>query len=792
MSVIGVSLLFLLFAAILCARKRYVAGAISAIVGLLCLIYLGSLKQFAAGLGADSFIELEGVRWLSDAVFFITTLPIRPLHIKTLAVFLPAWFALFAAAWWFFARARVRRFHKHFAALVVAGLGAQALLGARYVYDNYSENSGRFTSLEAKYINRHDGPARHASPLDLYVYIGESSAAMHWGLYGYPRDTTPRLSRLAARDPGLIVYKDVFATHTHSTPALLKSFSLPLQTAAAAPSEIELGEDSIYTIWTTPYKRLSLLALLSAADIETFWITNKPIGGSYNLVYPLIAAKANKRIWSEKVTLTNMERGAEVFDHVFFAEQLRRLPAADKSRAVFLHSHAGHGPYESALPDAFTAPVDGLIGELGLRAVAGEAMAEYQNHIDAYDSAQRYIDYSIASVIDGFVRASEKPAVFIYFSDHGESPATARGHTSSRYTFDMVRVPFLAYFNAAARKQYPRLFNELAADAAAGEPRAISALPLLVAQLFGVESERVRLPEFSRLDGAQLARGNLAILARNTWRDRSASTVAAFSATPDLLGDAGLPFVALINDSATEAYRAAKLKKEFAIADEICYHRANTFYKMTRGLAAAGCVEIDVVVEEDDIYVYHPPRGNKTNMTLDVVLAALQSADRSHALWIDGKNIDRPAACERLRGKLSPGGAGKPDTLGAVLVEFPSHTDFTDPRVLSCANQLKTAGMFTSFYIPTGAGLSCMKSAGADCAAFTETVADATTSGMFTDLSFDFRLYDLVKNTVATQNPPRELRLNHWGATAADLGKAAGSAPTPRMVILRTDDPNNL
>ena len=37
--------------------------------------------------------------------------------------------------------------------------------------------------------------------------------------------------------------------------------------------------------------------------------------------------------------------------------------------------------------------------------------------------------------------------ILIYFADHGESPATARGHDSSRLTYEMLHVPFLIYFN---------------------------------------------------------------------------------------------------------------------------------------------------------------------------------------------------------------------------------------------------------------------------------------------------------------------------------------------------------
>ena len=51
--------------------------------------------------------------------------------------------------------------------------------------------------------------------------------------------------------------------------------------------------------------------------------------------------------------------------------------------------------------------------------------------------------------------------ILIYFADHGESPATARGHDSSRLTYEMLHVPFLIYFNDAAYDLYSKKFKKL-------------------------------------------------------------------------------------------------------------------------------------------------------------------------------------------------------------------------------------------------------------------------------------------------------------------------------------------
>ena len=59
------------------------------------------------------------------------------------------------------------------------------------------------------------------------------------------------------------------------------------------------------------------------------------------------------------------------------------------------------------------------------------------------------------------ISKKDKPIVFIYTSDHGESPLTGRAHDSSRFIWEMASVPFLVYFNDAAKLKYPELFKNI-------------------------------------------------------------------------------------------------------------------------------------------------------------------------------------------------------------------------------------------------------------------------------------------------------------------------------------------
>ena len=73
------------------------------------------------------------------------------------------------------------------------------------------------------------------------------------------------------------------------------------------------------------------------------------------------------------------------------------------------------------------------------------------NLLKEYDTAIKYIDQSLEKTVNcTFAKAklNNRPAVFIYFSDHGESPASGRGHDSARLTYEMLHVPFIIIFKS--------------------------------------------------------------------------------------------------------------------------------------------------------------------------------------------------------------------------------------------------------------------------------------------------------------------------------------------------------
>ena len=117
---------------------------------------------------------------------------------------------------------------------------------------NYPETSADFTY----------GARRTAELPDreVYVYIiGEAARAMNWQLYGYTRETNPRLSEV----DGLVVFRDML-TQSNTTHK-----SVPMILSSVAPGEHE-----------ELFRRKGLPALFNEAGFDTWFISNQSRQGA--------------------------------------------------------------------------------------------------------------------------------------------------------------------------------------------------------------------------------------------------------------------------------------------------------------------------------------------------------------------------------------------------------------------------------------------------------------------------------------------------------------------------------
>ena len=80
------------------------------------------------------------------------------------------------------------------------------------------------------------------------------------------------------------------------------------------------------------------------------------------------------------------------------------------------------------------------------------------NKEDYFDDVINYkkaISYNFETIRNIILQINnDVPTIFIYLSDHGESVYTGNGHDSSRFVHEMIRIPFLIYYNNEYSKNF--------------------------------------------------------------------------------------------------------------------------------------------------------------------------------------------------------------------------------------------------------------------------------------------------------------------------------------------------
>ncbi|HVN41260.1 MAG TPA: phosphoethanolamine transferase [Steroidobacteraceae bacterium] len=478
-------------ALLLLARRRWIAGQIAFLLGLVWVLFYDSAVDYINDLGVDSFAEAKSFGF-DEARFWLKTMNSQ-LHaqfvVGQLLIYLAAAIATFFLLRWLLNRFEFTARNYAFLKFAVASLIIVAGIH-QTVYRSLSlffANSQEFFATSRNFTNPIPHLLSDGQPVTIVVYIGESTSALNMGLYGYPRETTPHLSALAQTDPGLLVFRDVFSTHTHTSQSLLEALSFGID---AEENWLPINER----------RRLSIVDVLAANRLPVWLYSTQGMTGTWNQASTIVFKRA-KALYAVD-THASGDRDYDVdrpFDHDFFAQHVPAIvekPSRDK-RLVFFHSYAGHGPYLHWLPERFQKPVDPWFGPTVHSSASGdiENVEDLRKEIEGYDSAITYVDFSVSQAI-AMARAAPSPTIVLYFSDHGDSVFTNEGHDSARFKHEMARVPFLLYFNPAAARARPDLVKKYRALAQLKNTTTLAQVPSTVLDLMGlkvVEAPRLRV-----------------------------------------------------------------------------------------------------------------------------------------------------------------------------------------------------------------------------------------------------------------------------------------------------------
>lgn len=279
---------------------------------------------------------------------------------------------------------------------------------------------------------------------EVYVMvIGETARAMNFSLYGYQRDTNPRLSTTT----GLVTFSDV-TTQSNTTH---KSVPMLLSQASATDFERLFHEKGI-------------LQAYREAGFHTVFLSNQRPNHSF---IDFLGEQADQWLFLKTGDANQAGRelaGATSKDGNYNDADL--LPILDKilnqkrkKEFIVLHTYGSHFNYMERYPR-----------EMAHFLPDTHCEAKQENRpdlINAYDNTIRYTDFVLSGVIER-LRKHGGMSAMLYTSDHGENIFDDAHklflHASPRASEYELRVPFLVWTSQSFRQLLPEVSRALYAN----------------------------------------------------------------------------------------------------------------------------------------------------------------------------------------------------------------------------------------------------------------------------------------------------------------------------------------
>ncbi len=265
-------------------------------------------------------------------------------------------------------------------------------------------------------------------PQTYVVVIGESTSRWHMQLYGYDRETNPKLIEIKDE---LIVFEDVITSNVHTIIALDKILT--------------------FSDFNNPNKEknASIVQLANQAGFETFWISNQRPVGLHESVSTLIGNAAKNKMF-----LNTDNSDYDIYDDKLLPEIEKALNKKGNKKMLFIHLIGAHSRYLRRYPKSSN------------YFKSNKTNASYTHKkafkmINEYDNAIRFNDYVVRGIIEK-VRAVNTNSYVLYFSDHGDEVYDTMdlvGHNEYYGTKPMYDVPFIGWFSDEYRSLNPELFK---------------------------------------------------------------------------------------------------------------------------------------------------------------------------------------------------------------------------------------------------------------------------------------------------------------------------------------------
>lgn len=268
------------------------------------------------------------------------------------------------------------------------------------------------------------------------VIIGESFAKYHSSIYGYEKNTSPKLQ---ARIDSLqiVAFKNAVSPATHTADA----FKLLMT---------EFTNDTTDKDW---WECLTLPEAINCSKYTTSWFSNQTYTGWHDNVSSSFADLCNYSLFISRDEKLSTLR----IDDMNLVPLIKNyLADNDKRQFVFVNLMGQHVNYQ----DRYTPEYDIF------KAKDYIDRPENQREILAYyDNATLYNDAVVDKMLD---TVNGKDAIVLYFPDHGQdmfvSSPTYFSHSNdnNKQSYEAgIQIPFFVYATATYKEKHPSMWQTI-------------------------------------------------------------------------------------------------------------------------------------------------------------------------------------------------------------------------------------------------------------------------------------------------------------------------------------------
>lgn len=277
---------------------------------------------------------------------------------------------------------------------------------------------------------------------DTYVVfiIGETTRWDHMGIFGYERNTTPKL----AQEKNLAAFRG-YSCDTATKLSLRCMFVR--EGGADNNPQRTLKEQNVFAV----LKQLGFSSDLYAMQSEMWFYSN---------------TMADNISYREQIGAEPRNRGKTVDDMLLIDEMQNSLAQNPEGKhLIILHTKGSHFNYTQRYPRSYAQWKPECIG-----VDSGCTKAQM---INSYDNSETYVDHFITSVFD---QLRDKKAIVFYAADHGESineREHLHGTPRNMAPPEQFRVPMLVWMSDKylASPQHAQMFAHLKQQAEIKVPR---------------------------------------------------------------------------------------------------------------------------------------------------------------------------------------------------------------------------------------------------------------------------------------------------------------------------------